>query len=207
MKKIISLIFVFILTLSCVACNPVIRHKDDPTETEEAPTVIQHKDDPAAKEVASIELPPDFSFSIEWGLGTMSNISYDSKTGKFVMTQDALMTDVSKYTAYVKMSESELKQVYAALCQEIHIQDYPEVYDVFPDEAYIHGGDFYDEVIISVTANGQTYSVSCYWIPLWDGEPDSEKAKAFYRAYGKVIDLITSFPEWEAFPDLGYAIL
>ncbi len=176
-------------------------NKCDLETAEENYNYLLSKDDPtAAKETTSVELPTDFSFSLVFGTYGVS--SYDSKTGKLVKTTDA--TDVSKYTAYVKMSESELKQVYAALCQEIHLQDYPKSYDPFndPNSNKKTMSSPNQTIIISVTANGETYTVSCFGIPY--GSSDDfycKEAEAFWKAYKKVVGLIVSFPEWEAFPD------
>ena len=165
--------------------------------------VIRHSDDPSAIEGSDIELPKDFSFSITWGTYGIS--SYDSRSGKLVKTNDA--TDVSKYTTYVKMSKSELQTVYRCLFSEIDITKYPESYDPFnaPDAETRLMSEPNQTIIISVTANGSTKIVKCEKIAHAGLDYCyCDEAKAFLTAERKIVDLITSFPEWEAFPDYEF---
>ena len=187
MKRSLLLLICFIILLGCAGCKNVIQHRDDPSSVE----------DP------DIKLPKDFSFSITWGTNGIS--SYDSRSGKLVKTSDA--TDVSKYTAYVKMSNSELQTVYRCLFSDINIARYPDSYDPFnaPGAPESIMSEPNQTIIISVTKNGATKTVKCEKIAYARlDECYCDEAKAFLTAVREIIDLITSFPEWEAFPDYEF---
>ena len=161
---------------------------------------VQHKTGTPAPENEGIGLPEDFSFSIVWNTYGIS--SYDSASGKLVKTKDT--EHIGKYTKYVKMSEEELKTVYRYLFYDIDLTAYPDVFDPFnaPGAETIYTSEPNQTVIISATANGVTKTVTCEKIAY--GTPNScfsEEARQFMLAKDKIVSLITSFPEWEAFPD------
>ena len=160
----------------------------------------QHKAGMPIPENEEIEPPEDFSFSIVWNTYGIS--SYDSTSGKLVKTKDT--EHIEKYTKTVKMSEEELKTVYRYLFRDIDLLGYPDVYDPFnaPGAELIYISTPSQTVIISATANGITKTVTCAEIA--SGSPDScfsEEARQFMLAKDKIVSLITSFPEWKAFPD------
>lgn len=145
MKKVFTLIIILAMALVCfVSCNRVEQHPNEPIP---------------GHDVSQIELPPDFSFSIVWGTRGIS--SYDSKSGKLIKTKDT--DNIKKYTNYVKMSENELKLVYQYLCIDIDLFKYPSSYDPFnePDSDTMVISFPSQTIIISVTANGQTHTVTC----------------------------------------------
>lgn len=161
---------------------------------------VQHKAGTPAPENEEIELPEDFSFSIVWNTYGIS--SYDSASGKLVKTKDT--EHIGKYTKYVKMSEEELKTVYRYLFHDIDLTAYPDEFDPFnaPGAETIYTSEPNQTVILSATANGVTKTVTCEKIAF--GSLDScfsEEARQFMLAKEKIVSLITSFPEWEAFPD------
>ena len=142
----------------------------------------------------------DFAFSIVWGCYGQS--SYDSLTGKLVKT--TYTSDAGKYTAYVKLTEEQLNGIYRMLFYDIDITGYPDEYDPFRDPATGKGivSSPSNTVIISATANGVTKTVTCKNIAI--SSPDkcpSEEGKAFLTAKMQIVAVITSLPEWEAFPD------
>ena len=187
MNKITALLICFIVLLSCMGCGNVIQHIDS------ASTVDQSES----------ELPEDFSFSITWGTYGIS--SYDSQSGKLVKTKDA--TDVSKYTAFVKMSKSELRTVYRCLFSDMDISKYPESYDPFnaPGAEIRMTSEPNQTIEISVTANGSTKTVKCESVAFGSlNDCYSEEAKAFLSAEREIVNLITSFPEWNAFPEYEF---
>lgn len=184
MKKTTALLICFVVLLCCMGCGNVIQHIDS------ASTV-----DPSES-----ELPEDFSFSITWGTYGIS--SYDSQSGRLVKTKDA--TDVGKYTAFVKLSKSELQTVYRCLFSDIDITKYPESYDPFnaPGADVQMRSEPNQTIIISVTANGSAKTVKCVSIAYGSlNDCCSEEAKAFLLAEREIVNLITSFPEWKAFPE------
>ncbi len=181
-KRIAALAAAFLLLLSFASC------------------VTKHAAGEPSPENEGIEMPEDFSFSIVWDCYGIS--SYDSATGKLVKTKDT--KNPAKFTKYVMMSDDELKTVYRYLFREIDLSDYPDVYDPFnaPGAELIYTSSPTQTVVISATANGTSKTVTCEGISF--GSPDScfsEEARQFMLAKEKIVAMITSFPEWAAFPD------
>ena len=120
-------------------------------------------------------------------------------------TKDA--SNVGKYTAFVKMSKSELQTVYRCLFRDISILNYPESYDPFnaPGAENKIASQPNQTIVISVTANGTTKTVRCDAVAY--GRLDdcySDDARAFLSAERVIVNLITSFPEWNAFPEYEF---
>ena len=149
----------------------------------------------------AFELPEDFSFSIVWGYNGIS--SYDSKTGELVKTKDA--TDVSKYTCSVQLTEDQMTEVYRILFSDIDIFEYPDSYDPFnaPDAEIKVASSPSQTIIISVTANGRTKTVTCSEVA-YGSSGYCEEARSFMTAENKIVELITSLPEWAAFPEYEF---
>ena len=149
----------------------------------------------------TFELPDDFAFSIVWGTYGIS--SYDSKTGKLVKTKDA--TDVSKYTSTVQLTEEQMKEVYRILLSDIDLFKYPDSYDPFnaPDAEIRVASEPNQTIIISVTANGRTKTVTCSAVA-YGSSGYCKEARAFMKAENKIVELLTSLPEWAAFPQYEF---
>ena len=176
-----------LVLLGCMACSGI----------------TQHSDSLSYPEVSDIGLPEDFSFSIVWGTYGIS--SYDSQSGKLVKTKDA--TDVSKYTTYVKMSKGELQTVYRSLFSDIDIMKYPESYDPFnaPDAEIKMMSEPNQTIIIIATANGRSKTVNCSSVAYGSLQDCyCDEARAFLTAEQEIVNLITSFPEWKAFPEYEF---
>lgn len=152
---------------------------------------------------SGIELPSDFSFSLVWSTYGIS--SYDSQTGKLVKTKDA--TDVSKYTDYVKLSRYKLEQVYKYLFMDIDITEYPNIYDPFynPENGIGLVSEPSQTIIITATANGITKTITCEDIAFGSlDEGYGDEGKSFLSAIDNITALLTSLPEWKAFPDYEF---
>ena len=150
------------------------------------------------------DMPDDFAFSIVWNVYGQS--SYDSPTGKLVKT--TYTSDPGKFTAYVKLTEEQLNDIYRILFCDIDITGYPDEYDPFRDPVTGKSiaSEPSDTVIISATANGVKKTVTCEGICAIDylDRCPSEEGKAFLTAKRQIVAVIKSLPEWEAFP--GYEI-
>ncbi len=146
-------------------------------------------------------LPEDFAFSIVWGCYGIS--SYNSNTGKLVKTKDA--TDVSKYTCSVQLTEDQMTEVYRILLSDIDLFKYPDSYDPFnaPDAEIRVASEPNQTIILSVTANGRTKTVTCKGIA-FGSTGYCEEARSFMTAENKIVELITSLPEWAAFPEYEF---
>ena len=184
-KRIIAIVIIAAAAVLCASCRATSRHANDPIP---------------GQDLSGTELPSDFAFSIVWNCYGIS--SYDSRTGKLVKTTDA--SDVRKYTSYVKMSDNELKLVYKYLCKDIDLKNYPAEYDPFnaPDAVQRKTSMPDQTIVVAVTAGGETRSVKCEKIMF--GTMDDcycPEARSFMQAVKDTVALITSFPEWEAFPE------
>ena len=148
----------------------------------------------------TFELPDDFAFSIIWGC---YGSSYDSNTGKLIKTKDT--TDLSKYTSTAQLTEDQMREVYRILFSDIDIFEYPDSYDPFnaPDEEIRVASEPNQTIIISVTANGRTKTVTCNGVA-FGSTGYCEEARAFMVAENKIVELITSLPEWAAFPEYEF---
>ena len=145
-------------------------------------------------------VPEDFAFSIVFGTYGIS--SYDSSTGKLVKTNDA--SDVSRYTAVVQLTEDQKAEVYRILFKDIDLFSYPDVYDPFnaPGAESIIASEPSQTIIITASAEGHTKTVTCSEIAYGSLEDCyCEEAKAFMRAENRIVELLTSLPEWTAFPE------
>lgn len=144
------------------------------------------------------KVPDDFSFSIVWGCYGIS--SYDSKTGKLIKTKDT--TNISKYTTTYKMSKEELSRIYNILFSRIDINSYPNKYDPYnaPDAEIRLVSMPSQTVIISVTANGRTKTVTCDEIS-FGVEGYDEHATEFIKAKSDIVNILTSTDEWQALPE------
>ena len=150
--------------------------------------------------VYQITLPEDFSFSMTFGVYGVS--SYDSKSGKLIKTRDA--SDTEKYTAYVKLSEDQLKEAYRRLFMDIDFWQYPGSYDPFnaPDAETKYMSEPNQTIVVTVYADGQQKTVNCRGIAFGSSEQCfSEEARAFLQAMYDLQNLITALPEWEALPE------
>jgi len=144
-------------------------------------------------------VPEDFAFSLIWGTYGIS--SYDSVTHRLVKTSDT--SDPDKYTACAELSAADMKTI-CRILTELDVASYPSSFDPFnaPGASIQHRSEPNQTIIVTVTANGVTNTVRCegigYFSLAWcyDG-----KAGAFYKAMEDVIDILTSTPEWESFPD------
>ena len=141
------------------------------------------------------ETPEDFSFSLTWGVWSISTCSYDSKTGKLTMkTTDALSP--GDYAAFLEFSEEEKHLIYNII-RRLRPDTYPAVYD--PQ----HGGmlsDPFMALILSVQANGKENSISAASIALsW--QSDNIRGQRFLTACHEIVTILTETDEWKSFPD------
>ncbi len=149
------------------------------------------------------DMPDDFSFSIIWGC--YGDCSYDSESGKLVKSyasgNGGLEGD--DYTAFVKLSEEDLRTAYRLLFCDIDITEYPDSYDPFnpPGETALVSMP-HERLSITVRANGETKTVTCEQLSF--GNIDdcySAEARDFYTSKVKLVGLIKSLPEWKELPE------
>ncbi len=183
MKKRFLLITFLLISLILAACSKANTEYNTKTVTE------------------TMELPEDFAFSIVWG--TYGNSSYDSNTGILVKTKNA--TDVSKYTCNVQLTKEQMIEVSRILLSDIDLFQYPDTYDPFnaPDAKNKMMSDPSQTIIISVTANGRTKTVTCSAVA-YGSSGYCKEARAFMKAENKIVELLTSLPEWAAFPEYEF---
>lgn len=153
------------------------------------------------KLVVETVMPADFSFSLVWN--TFGISSYDSKTGKLIKTKDT--SNIKKYTTKYKMTDEELYKIYDILYNRINIDSYPDDYDPYnaPDAEIRLVSKPSQTVIISVTANGRTKTVTCDEIS-FGVEGYDEHATEFIKAKSDIVNILTNTDEWQALPDYEF---
>ena len=193
MKRLLSLLLTLILCLGLlVGCQ----ERGIPIPPDSAP-------DPALSEPSPEPLPPDFAFSIVWDVYGIS--SYDSSTGKLIKEND--VDNVEDYTADLTLSEADLKKVCGWLCTDIDLWQYPDEYDPFnaPDADFRKMSTPSQDIVLSVTANGQTKTVTCNDVMIGTEEDGyCREAKAFLRARTQIIRLLKAQPEWQELPEYDH---
>ena len=100
-----------------------------------------------------------------------------------------------------------MREVYRILFNDIDLFTYPDLYDPFnaPDAEIRMASKPNQTIIISATANGLTKTVACNNIAF--GTLDDcycEEAKALMNAENEIVELLTSLPEWAAFPEYEF---
>ena len=178
MNKFKTISFIFIITILFSGCTLLKKAPEDP---------------------ASITVPEDFSFSIVWNVYGIS--SYDSKTGILIQTNDA--TQPEDYIVEMHLSEDELKDIYIKLTEDIDLFSYPDKYNPYR-KGYISTPT--ETIILSITANNQTKTVTCKGIALGDDEEwmKNGKARNFMRVQDEIADILTATEEWKSLPDYEF---
>lgn len=217
MKRTVCVILITVLVVllisSCAVAVPeaaedsAVRHSDGTVAGTDENTIARDTDaadtdiDATEPDLSGIELPSDFAFSLVWN--TFGISSYDSQTGKLVKTTDASEPD--RYICFVQLSENDLKRVYQWLCSDIDLSEYPSSYDPYndPDSEMKMVCTPSQTIVVSVTANGTTTQINCREI-CYESEGYCDAATAFLGAVNRVVSLLTSLPEWKAFPEYEY---
>lgn len=171
------LMLVFALALTSCKVKEVSPNETVPTETEKA--------------VSIKDVPEDFSFSLVWDV--MGDSSYDSKTGKLV--KQKVMYRLDEFTTTYFLTEEETLEVYK-LISEIDIESYPDEYD--PLNAATSPSR---DIILSVTMNGKTKTITCKDIAVTSSTPNGEKGRNFMKVHDTIVKILTGSEEWKALPD------
>ena len=100
------------------------------------------------------------------------------------------------------MSNDELSRIYNILFNQIDINSYPDEYDPYnaPDAEIRLVSTPSQTVIISVTANGRTKTVTCDEIS-FGIEGYDEHATEFIKAKSDIVNILTNTDEWQKLPD------
>ena len=98
-----------------------------------------------------------------------------------------------------------MTEVYRILLSDIDLFKYPDSYDPFnaPDAEIRVSSEPNQTIILSVTANGRTKTVTCKGIA-FGSTGYCEEVRSFMTAENKIVELITSLPEWAAFPEYEF---
>lgn len=151
----------------------------------------QTKSDPE-----KVIVPKDFTFSITWDCYGIS--SYDSGTGTLIKTNHA--THPEDYITTLELSEDVLKEIYIKLTEDMDIYSYhnnynPFSYDSRPTET----------IIISMTADGKSKTVTCENIAFGDPEDaKNKKGQKFIYVKNEIVNMITNTEEWQSLPDYEF---
>ena len=143
-----------------------------------------------------IQVPEDFNFAITWNVYGIS--SYDSATGTLIKTTDA--TYPENYITNLELSEETLKEIYIKLTKDINLNSYKNEYNPF---SFVSTPT--QTIIISLTSDGASKTVSCEDIALGEAEEArTEKAKKFVKVMDEIVEIITATEEWKSLPDYEF---
>lgn len=183
----------FIITLLCltmILCVFGCAKKTD--NTKEPENSVTSDADTTVAEV-SVDIPDDFSFSLAWDC--FGNTTYDSTTGKLV--KQKIATDVNKYTTTFFMTPEQKEEVYR-LVSEMDPMTYPDEYN--PIIGYSIPSR---TIILTVTLNGETKTITCQRISQMD-YPDGEMGEKFMNVHDKIVEIVTGSAEWKALPEYEF---
>ena len=143
-----------------------------------------------------VQVPEDFLFSITWNVYGIS--SYDSETGTLIKTTDA--THPENYITNLELSEETLKEIYIKLTKDIDLYSYKNEYNPF---SFVSQPT--QTIIISLTADGASKTVTCEDIALGDAEEArTQKGRKFMKVRDEIVEIITNTEEWKSLPDYEF---
>jgi hypothetical protein len=142
-----------------------------------------------------VSYPPDFNFSLQYGMGRGSTISTFDNT----YTKDLIQKGTAK--AEMKLTPEEKEAVYRKM-MDIDIFSYPDIFE--PVSAGEQGGSFIPHggmpstsYSFSIQANGRTKQI--FWNYIMDTR--SEKAYKLLELIDQIKMIIISKPEYKALPE------
>ena len=181
MRKFRTFLFLFVILCIAVSCGGCSLFGDEEN----------------AVDIENVKVPEDFTFSITWDVYGIS--SYNSADGKLVKTWDA--THPEDYITTLTFSEEELREIYVKLTQDINLYHYSNNYD--PSGGILSTPT--QTIIISMTANGKSKTVSCKDIAICtESDCKNQKAKDFLRGKNEIVSMIKDTEEWLSLPDYEF---
>ena len=197
MKRIAAILLLLTLTFSFAACQksgaeaenvteqPVVSNLPDATEESAIRTVtpIQH---------VSLE---DFRFSLVYGIA--GDLTYDSETG--VLVKQRVATHVEDYTTTYFFTDEQKNRIYD-LIVEMDPVSYPDEYNPIADG--IASEPSY-EIVLTVTYNGVTKTITCHDIAI-GAAPKDEQGEKFLAVLDAIRDILVASDEWKALPEYEF---
>lgn len=203
MKRIAAILLLLMFVLSFAACG----------KKDEAPETVPDASDPAptqdvteesaipAEEVteeaptAETGIPEDFSFSLVYGV--CGDLTYDSETG--VLVKQRVATHVEDYTTTLFFTDEQKNRIYD-LIVEMDPASYPDEYNPIADGI---ASDPSYEIVLTVTYDGVTKTITCHDIPIGAPAKD-EQAERLLKVVAAITTMIYASDEWQALPEYEF---
>ena len=227
MKKLISLILIFVIALGVfAACNKAevaTEQTDTSPSTSNTPTEVptveevigrpqrdptvppmtippsEPTEPPAPEPVLTLD--PDNmpeDFSFSLRFNVYGCCYYDSAKGE--LCGGAHEDDPEEYTAPFRMDEEEFSKVYRMIA-EMEIGSYPDEYDPIndPSEEISMDVEPPELTVLTVRANGLEKEITAY--TAYSDEGYDEKSQTFLDVCRYIENTVTESEEWKALPD------
>ena len=137
-----------------------------------------------------VDVPEDFSFSLNWGVEGIS--SYDSATGKLVKDNGAYY--VVEFTTDYTFKGLDMEYIYILL-MDLNIDKYPDEYapNVNPTSPS-------KKIILTVRMGNKVKTVTVEEAAFFNDYSDRD-ATAFFYTCNTIAGMLESTDEWKALPD------
>lgn len=197
MKKIILILLLLVLVLSFAACRNNDGEPVSVPETTVLPSALDGSEAPLIKTDTPIGYvpPEDFRFSLVYGV--CGDLSYDSETGELVKQRVA--THVEDYTTTYFFTEEQKYAVYNQIVR-MDPASYPDEYNPIADG--IASEPSY-EIVLTVTYNGITKTITCHDIAI-GAAPRDEQGEKFLAVLDAITEILYASDEWQALPDYEF---
>ena len=137
-----------------------------------------------------VDVPEDFSFSLNWGVEGIS--SYDSATGKLVKDNEAYY--VVEFTTDYTFKGLDMEYIYILL-MDLNIDKYPDEYA--PNVNPISPSE---KIILTVRMGNKVKTVTVEAATFFNDYSDRD-ATAFFYTCNTIAGMLESTDEWKALPD------
>ena len=137
-----------------------------------------------------VDVPEDFSFSLNWGVEGIS--SYDSATGKLVKDNEAYY--VAEFTTDYTFKALDIEYIYILL-MDLNIDKYPDEY-----APNINPTSPSEKIILTVRMGNKVKTVTVEAAAFFNDYSDRD-ATAFFYTCNTIAGMLESTDEWKALPD------
>lgn len=137
-----------------------------------------------------VDVPEDFSFSLNWGVEGIS--SYDSATGKLVKDNEAYY--VAEFTTDYTFKALDMEYIYILL-MDLNIDKYPDEYA--PNVNPISPSE---KIILTVRMGNKVKTVTVEAAAFFNDYSDRD-ATAFFYTCNTIAGMLEATDEWKALPD------
>lgn len=197
MKRIAAILLLLTLTFSFAACRKSGGEPVSVPETTFLPSAQDGTEAPLIKTDTPIGYvpPEDFSFSLVYGV--LGDLTYDSETG--VLVKQRVATHVEDYTTTNFFTEEQKYEVYNQIVR-MDPASYPDEYNPIADGI---ASDPSYEIVLTVTYNGITKTITCHDVAI-GASPKDEQGEKFLAVLDAIRDILVASDEWKALPEYEF---